>query len=39
VPDDDVAELVALGATIRDAVLDAGVFPTNAFGPRYGQHR
>jgi hypothetical protein len=39
VPDDDVAELVALGETIRDAVRNAGAFPANAFGPRYGQHR
>ena len=39
VPDDDVQELVALGEIIRDAVRAAGVFPTNAFGPRYGQHR
>jgi hypothetical protein len=39
VPDDDVAELVSLGETIRDAVRAAGVFPSNAFGPRYGQHR
>lgn len=39
VPDDEVAEVVALGETIRDAVRDAGAFPTNAFGPRYGQHR
>ena len=39
VPDDDVAEMVALGETIGDAVLEAGVFPANAFGPRYGQRR
>ena len=39
VPDDDVQELVALGEIIRDGVRSAGVFPTNAFGPRYGQHR
>jgi hypothetical protein len=39
VSDDDGQELVALGGTIGDAVRDAGVFPTNAFGPRYGQHR
>jgi hypothetical protein len=39
VSNDDGQELIALGETIRDAVRDAGVFPTNAFGPRYGQHR
>jgi hypothetical protein len=39
VSDDDVQELVALGEIIRDGVRAAGVFPTNAFGPRYGQHR
>jgi hypothetical protein len=39
VPDDDVQELVTLGEIIRDGVRAAGVFPTNAFGPRYGQHR
>jgi hypothetical protein len=39
VPDDDVQELVSLGEIIRDGVRSAGVFPTNAFGPRYGQHR
>jgi hypothetical protein len=39
VSNDDGHELVALGESIRDAVLGAGVFPTNAFGPRYGQHR
>ena len=39
VPDGDVQELVALGEVIRDAVRTAGVFPANAFGPRYGQHR
>ena len=39
VPDDDVQELVALGEVIRDCVRAAGVFPANAFGPRYGQHR
>ena len=39
VPDDDVQELVTLGEAIRDAVRDAGAIPTNAFGPRYGQHR
>ncbi|MGZ6778385.1 MAG: helix-turn-helix domain-containing protein, partial [Mycobacterium sp.] len=38
-PDDDVRELVSLGDVIRDRVRDAGVFPANAFGPRYGQHR
>lgn len=37
--DDDVQELVSLGKTIRDRVGAAGVFPVNAFGPRYGQHR
>ena len=37
--DDDVQELVALGEVIRDSVRAAGVFPSNAFGPRYGQHR
>ncbi len=39
VPDDDVQELVGLGVVIRDCVRTAGVFPANAFGPRYGQHR
>jgi hypothetical protein len=39
VPDDDAQELVGLGEVIRDCVRAAGVFPTNAFGPRYGQHR
>ena len=39
VPDDDVQELVSLGEIIRDCVRAAGVFPANAFGPRYGQHR
>jgi hypothetical protein len=39
VSDDNVQELVALGEIIRDGVRAAGVFPTNAFGPRYGQHR
>jgi hypothetical protein len=39
VSDDYVAELVSLGEIIRDAVRAAGVFPSNAFGPRYGQHR
>jgi len=39
VPDDDVQELVGLGEAIRDCVRAAGVFPANAFGPRYGQHR
>lgn len=39
VPDDDVQELVGLGEVIRDCVRTAGVFPANAFGPRYGQHR
>jgi hypothetical protein len=37
--DDDVQELAALGETIRDSVRAAGIVPTNAFGPRYGQHR
>lgn len=37
--DDDVQELVALGEVIRDCVSAAGVIPTQAFGPRYGQHR
>ncbi len=39
VADDDVQELVALGEIIRDSVRAAGVFPTNAFGSRHGQHR
>jgi hypothetical protein len=39
VSDDDVQELLALGEIIRDGVRAAGVFPANAFGPRYGQHR
>jgi hypothetical protein len=39
VSDDDVQELVALGEIIREGVRAAGVFPANAFGPRYGQHR
>ncbi len=39
VPDDDVQELVSLGEIIRDCVRAAGVFPSHAFGPRYGQHR
>ncbi len=39
VPDDDVQKLVSLGEIIRDCVRAAGVFPANAFGPRYGQHR
>ncbi|MDT5101559.1 MAG: hypothetical protein QOC76_5296 [Mycobacterium sp.] len=39
VSDDDVQELVSLGGIIRAAVRAAGVFPSNAFGPRYGQHR
>jgi Helix-turn-helix family len=39
VSDADVQELVSLGEIIRDAVRAAGVFPANAFGPRYGQHR
>lgn len=38
-PDDAVRELTSLGDVIRDRVRDAGVFPANAFGPRYGQHR
>lgn len=37
--DDEVQELAALGEIIRDAVRAAGAFPTNAFGPRYGQPR
>jgi hypothetical protein len=37
--DDEVSELVSLGETIRDCIAAAGVFPSNAFGPRYGQHR
>lgn len=39
VADDDVQELVSLGETIRDRVRAAGVFPSHAFGPRYGEHR
>jgi helix-turn-helix protein len=39
VSDDDVQELVSLGGIIRAAVRAAGLFPSNAFGPRYGQHR
>jgi hypothetical protein len=39
VPADDLHELVALGEVIRECVRVAGVFPSNAFGPRYGQHR
>lgn len=39
VSDDEVEELVALGEVIRDSVRAAGVFASNAFGPRYGQHR
>ena len=39
VPDDDVQELVSLGEVILDCVRAAGVFPSQAFGPRYGQHR
>jgi hypothetical protein len=39
VSDDEVQELVGLGEAIRDCVRAAGVFPANAFGPRYGQHR
>ncbi|RDH75519.1 hypothetical protein DVS77_26325 [Mycolicibacterium moriokaense] len=39
VPDGDVQELVALGELIRERVVASGVFPANAFGPRYGQHR
>jgi hypothetical protein len=39
VSDDDERELVALGGIIGDAVRAAAVFPSNAFGPRYGQHR
>lgn len=39
VPDDDVQQLVSLGEVIRDCVRAAGVFPSHAFGPRYGQHR
>jgi hypothetical protein len=39
VSDDDMQELVVLGEIIRDGVRSAGVFPANAFGPRYGQHR
>ena len=38
-PDDDVQELVGLGEVIRDCVRASGIFPANAFGPRYGQHR
>jgi hypothetical protein len=39
VSDDDVRELVSLAEVIRERVRAAGVFPSNAFGPRYGQHR
>ena len=39
VPDDDVQQLVSLGVVIRDSVRAASVFPSHAFGPRYGQHR
>lgn len=37
--DDDARELVSLGELIRDSVRAAGVFPADAFGPRYGQPR
>ena len=37
--DDDAADLERFAASIREAVLGAGVFPPGAFGARYGQHR
>lgn len=37
--DDDAAELERFATSIREAVLDASVFPAGAFGARYGQHR
>lgn len=37
--DDDAAELKRFATSIREAVVDAGVFPAGAFGARYGQHR
>ena len=37
--DDDAAELERFAAVIRQAVVDAGVFPPGAFASRWGAHR
>jgi len=37
--DDDAAELERFAAMIRQAVVDAGVFPPGAFASRWGAHR
>lgn len=36
---EQASQLVGLSALIRDAVSEAGVFPSGAFGPRFGDHR
>lgn len=38
-PASQADELIRFAAVIRDAVQAAGVFPSGAFGPRYGQPR
>jgi hypothetical protein len=37
--EDDAAELERFAAVIRQAVVDAGVFPPGAFASRWGAHR
>jgi hypothetical protein len=38
-PDGEAAELERFATSIREMVLNAGVFPAGAFAARYGQHR
>jgi hypothetical protein len=39
VSDEDVELLKRVGKLIREAVAASGLFPGEAFGPRYGEHR
>jgi hypothetical protein len=39
VPDDQADEVGKVAKVVREAVQSAGLFPSGAFGARFGQHR
>lgn len=36
--DEDAGDVAGVAKAIRAAVRSAGIFPGEAFGPRYGEH-
>jgi hypothetical protein len=37
--DDEADDVAKVAKAVRDAIRSADLFPTGAFGARYGQHR